>query len=226
MASARVSIISDDRIFCDGLRRILSADGSLASIQLPERPPATSADIRAAGLGVLLSDARMHGAIDLCRRLKQEGGPPVLFIAVADDETWAVSALAAGGRGIILKSAPPEDVSKAIHVILKGGIWAPRPVIVAAWLKETRERSSDASPILDPRLTPREMEVLRHAAAGLGNREVAFALAISEATVKAHLTSIFQKLGLRGRARLAAAYHGIANPTTAHSAPDRARRPA
>ena len=52
-------------------------------------------------------------------------------------------------------------------------------------------------------------ESLRYAAAGLGNKEVASRLSISEATVKVHLTHIFQKLGLRGRGELAAAYHGL-----------------
>jgi len=52
--------------------------------------------------------------------------------------------------------------------------------------------------------------VLRHAAAGLANKELADRLAISEATVKAHLTRIFQKVGCHSRAELAAAFHGIA----------------
>ena len=55
-------------------------------------------------------------------------------------------------------------------------------------------------------------EVFRYAAAGLGNKEVAGRLAISEATVKVHLTHIFQKLGVRGRAELAAAFHGVISP--------------
>jgi len=58
-------------------------------------------------------------------------------------------------------------------------------------------------------LSSREKEVLRHAATGLSNKELAERLAISEATVKVHLTHIFQKLGVRGRAELAAVYHGL-----------------
>jgi DNA-binding NarL/FixJ family response regulator len=160
---------------------------------------------------VLLIDARSRGAEDLCVALEQDGGPPIVCVGLGEDGISALGALGAGARGVLFKSAPPEDVTKAIHVVLNGGIWAPRQVLVAACLSQ-RPRSS-ALPALDRRLTPREMEVLRHAAAGLGNRELAFTLAISEATVKAHLTSIFQKLGLSGRARLAAAYHGIVSPT-------------
>jgi DNA-binding NarL/FixJ family response regulator len=162
---------------------------------------------------VLLIDAGSRGVRELCTTLVQDDDPPIVYIALRDDERWAVDALVAGARGILLKSAPPEDLTKAIHVVLNGGVWATHEILVAAWLNQTRQRSKRAPilPIVVPRLTPREMEILRHAATGLGNRELAFTLAITEATVKAHLTSIFQKLGLHGRARLAAAYHGIVN---------------
>jgi DNA-binding NarL/FixJ family response regulator len=69
--------------------------------------------------------------------------------------------------------------------------------------------------ILEHRLSTRETEVFRHAATGVGNKELADRLAISQATVKVHLTHIFQKLGVQSRAELAAAYHGlIASNTT------------
>ena len=58
-------------------------------------------------------------------------------------------------------------------------------------------------------LTPREKDVLALLADGYRNREIADRLAISRATVKAHLTQIFQKLGVNGRAQLAAMYHGV-----------------
>lgn len=73
-------------------------------------------------------------------------------------------------------------------------------------------RGGRAWQILKQRLSDREREVFRHAAMGLSNKELAQRLAVSQATVKAHLTSIFQKLGLRSRAELAAAHHGMLPP--------------
>jgi len=67
-------------------------------------------------------------------------------------------------------------------------------------------RRRSASP--PEQLSRREREIFRHAASGLANKELATQFAIEEATVKAHLTRIFQKLGVRGRAELAAVYHG------------------
>ena len=70
---------------------------------------------------------------------------------------------------------------------------------------------------MDTRLSRREREVLRHAATGVGNKELAHRLSISEATVKVHLTHIFQKLGVPGRAALAAAYHQVGSSGAADS---------
>jgi DNA-binding CsgD family transcriptional regulator len=64
------------------------------------------------------------------------------------------------------------------------------------------------SAMLERQLSRREREIFREAATGLGNKELAARLDIGEATVKAHLTHIFQKLGVRGRAELAAVYYG------------------
>jgi DNA-binding CsgD family transcriptional regulator len=94
--------------------------------------------------------------------------------------------------------------------VSEGQVWARRGVLARM---EHRSASSAAGrggeSMLDQHLSDREREVCRQAAMGLSNREMAKRLAISQATVKAHLTRIFQKLGVRGRTELAAAYHGM-----------------
>jgi len=86
-----------------------------------------------------------------------------------------------------------------------GDVWAPRDLLAAVWLRHVNasvatRRATEA--VLEQRLTLREREVLRCTASGLGNKEVAAQLSISEATVKVHLTHIFRKLGLRSRGEL------------------------
>jgi DNA-binding NarL/FixJ family response regulator len=222
MRTIRVAVVSDDRLFADGLRRLLASDRSLVVALLNEQFPTLDA-LRSTTPDALLVEARTVSAFDLCVRMK-ESHPSVktIFVGVNDDDS-AIRALAAGACGILEKSAASDQLSKAIHTVMRNEIWAPRRIVVAAWMRDARQRTMPEGhrvASFDPRLTHREMEVLRHAAAGLGNRELARQLAISESTVKVHLTRIFQKLGLRGRAKLAAAYHGIVAPTD-HQSPAR-----
>ncbi len=156
-------------------------------------------------------DHRLPGAISVCADLTHVDGPRVLFANVAEDDDSAVDALSAGARGVVYGSAPAEEVVKALRVVANNQVWAPRHVVVAMWMRmrTEREKRLATETALAQRLSSREREVFRYAAAGLGNKEVADRLSISEATVKVHLTHIFQKLGLRGRGELAAAFHGI-----------------
>jgi DNA-binding NarL/FixJ family response regulator len=216
----RVGVLSDDRLFCAGLLRLLEGETGFTVVDQAPGAPASTADRP----DVLLLDSRMEGALGLCAAQKREGGPAVILVSAPDEDSWAPEALGAGARGILPKSACAADLVKAVRVVHDEGlIWARRRVIVA-WL----DRLTAAAPArgggadndaLDKRLSSRERDVFRHAAAGLGNRELAQRLAISEATVKVHLTRIFQKLGLRGRGELAAAYHGVIG-----TPPDSSRR--
>jgi DNA-binding NarL/FixJ family response regulator len=215
MLSIRIAILSDDRLLGEGLLRIIAGEPSFVVVGEGDRA-AFGRPLRAAGPQVLLVDSRMEGALALCADLRRQSGPAVIFMAGPDDDGWAVSALEAGARGILAKSARAEYLVKAVRVVSEGQVWAPRHVL-AGWMEHlaiASEAVRAGEPNLE-RLSEREREVFQHAATGLSNRELAKRLAISQATVKAHLTSIFQKLGLRGRAELAAAYHGML-PTARH----------
>ena len=210
MLPIRIAILSDDRLFSEGLLRIVGAESSFVVVGGDEGAPPGS-DPRTAGPDVLLVDSRMKEALALCAEIKRKGGPAVVFVAAPDEDNWAPEALGAGACGILAKSAGPEDLVKAVRAVHGGQIWARRHVM-AAWMKHLAgahgARCVDET-LLERGLSGREREVFRHAATGLSNKELAHRLAISQATVKAHLTHIFQKLGLRGRVELAAAYHGL-----------------
>ncbi|HMF99368.1 MAG TPA: response regulator transcription factor [Vicinamibacterales bacterium] len=205
----RIAILSDDRLYIDGLLHILRDDPDLIPISVSGGPP-LAISLRASDASLAVVDGRAPASLDLCSMLIADVRLPVILVSVADDES-AISALMMGARGIVYRTEAPDRIPRAIRLVSRGGVWAPRKVLVAVLeqLKvDTRARTSAESPLAD-RLSSREREVFRHAAAGLGNKEVADRLSISEATVKVHLTHIFQKLGLRGRGELAAAYHGI-----------------
>jgi DNA-binding NarL/FixJ family response regulator len=221
-----VAILSDDLLMCEGLSHIVAAD-TLLSLVGQLAATVFGPAVRAAGADVLLVDSRMPNALEVCAAVKREGGPAVIFfMAPRDDNTWAVDALAAGARGVLAKDARAQDLVKAIHVVHDGQIWARRQAI-EAWVGHMAGRlPDDRISRLEQGLSDREKEVFRHAATGLTNKELAQRLIISEATVKVHLTHIFQKLGLRGRAELAATYHDIIPPSPDRFPGSILRRPA
>ena len=120
-----------------------------------------------------------------------------------------LAALKAGARGYCNLDMDPQLLKKAVSVVVKGEIWVARNVF-APLLEEltslTERRHKEFPPNLDTRLdrlTPREREIAQLVGGGASNKEIAGRLNITEATVKAHLTAIFRKLGLSDRLGLA-----------------------
>ena len=213
MPPVRVAVLSDDRLYCDGLRYIVGTDPSFSVVGWDAGAVFRPA-LRELHPHALLVDSRMAGALGLCAALKADDGPPVILVAAPDDESWALEALSAGARGILTSVARAEDLVKAVRVVVdEGQLWAPRRVLAASIARLTSPMTAKVGEAaLGRLLSDRERQVFRHAATGLCNKEIAERLAITEATVKTHLSHIFQKLGLRGRGELAAAYHGVASP--------------
>ena len=206
----RVALLSESALFRSGLRRLLGTDRSFLVVGEVTAPPVREL-LRSRFPQILLVDAQIEGALDFCRELRLNGVRPWVILAAADrDERWAVEALKTGVRGILPKSAAVEILLKAIRVVHQGELWASKRVI-ALTVGELAARSVNP-PVgklaFGKRLSPREQEIVQLIVGGLSNLEAANRLGITEATVKAHLTHIFQKLALRGRAQLAARYNG------------------
>jgi DNA-binding NarL/FixJ family response regulator len=206
----RVAVLSDSALFRSGIRRLLGAERSfLVVAELTARP--VREPLRGSVAQILLVDSQTDGALEVCRELRPNGVRPWVILAGADkDDQWAVEALKMGARGILPKSATVENLLKAIRVVHQGEVWATNRVITLT-IEELAARPVDSRVgTLDfrERLSPREQEIVHLIVGGLSNLEAAVRLGITEATVKAHLTRIFQKLALRGRAQLTARYHG------------------
>ena len=206
----RVALLSESALFRSGLRRLLGTDRSFLVVGEVTAPPVREL-LRSRFPQILLVDAQIEGALDFCRELRLNGVRPWVILAGADrDERWDVEALKTGVRGILPKSATVENLLKAIRVVHQGELWASKRVI-ALTVEELAARSVNP-PVgklaFGKRLSPREQEIVQLIVGGLSNLEAANRLGITEATVKAHLTHIFQKLALRGRAQLAARYNG------------------
>ncbi|MFF0887147.1 response regulator [Streptomyces sp. NPDC003456] len=145
---------------------------------------------------VVLMDLQLGEGIDgveTTRRLTSAPGPSphVLVLTTYDTDADITRAIEAGATGYLLKAERPEELFAAIHAAARGrpALSAPVASRVMAGLRSPR-----------PSLTGRERDILAQLARGLGNREIARALFISEATVKTHLRRIYDKLGVDNRA--------------------------
>ena len=151
---------------------------------------------------VLIVDLRMPGAsgLEVLRRLRGEAQQPATIVLagnISDDEV--VEAMRLGAKGVVLKEMAPMLLVQCIRKVAAGGVWLEKEAIGRALgkLLQGGERSRSV-------LTPREIEIVKMVAEGFGNREVAERLFISEGTVKTHLHTIYEKLGLKGRVQLVA----------------------
>ncbi|MFE3579932.1 response regulator [Streptomyces vinaceus] len=144
---------------------------------------------------VVLMDLQLGEGIDgveATRRITAVTDPPhVLVLTTYDTDADVTRAIAAGATGYLLKAERPEELFAAIHSAAAGRTTLSPPVAsrVMAHMRGSR-----------PTLTDRERDILGQLARGLGNRDIARALFISEATVKTHLGRIYDKLGVDTRA--------------------------
>jgi len=132
----------------------------------------------------------------------QSGGALVnssLMILTEDPESLAVDVLGSGLRAILPRYATPEEIIAAIQAAATGLV-ALHPDIFDSMLSRIRPGQQSELDPLGQILTPREIEVLRMIADGLGNKEIASKLSISDHTVKFHISSTFAKLGASNRA--------------------------
>ena len=194
-------IIADDHpLFRNALRQALS--GSFANTNWFE---ADSADALQALLeqtetsyDMVLLDLQMpgsHGYSTLIHLRTHFPELPVVVISAHEDAMTISRAVHYGSTGFIPKSASMETLADALTAVLYGDMWLPANIE----LQEIDEDATDqmASKLAD--LTPQQYKVLQMFAEGLLNKQIAYDLGVSEATIKAHATAIFRKLGVRNR---------------------------
>ncbi|MFI1971449.1 response regulator [Streptomyces cinnamoneus] len=198
----RVLLVDDHPVVRRGLRAMVdelpdveavgeAADGAEALRLLDggARPDVVLMDLQ--------MGAGMHG-VEATRRITARPGPPaVLILTTYSTDADILAAVEAGATGYLLKDAPPEEVTAAVHAAARGETVLAPPV-AARLLGRVRAGGR-------PVLSPRETEILGLLAEGLANRQISRRLFISEATVKTHLVHIYGKLGVDSRTAAIAA---------------------
>jgi DNA-binding NarL/FixJ family response regulator len=120
---------------------------------------------------------------------------PVVVVSGTDDSSVIVRALSLGAAGFIPKSTPVPDMHAAVSAVLEGGEWIPEGIDPEA----TVDREADEIARRMSTLTPQQMRVLMMLREGLLNKQIAYELSVSEATIKAHVSAILQKLKVESR---------------------------
>jgi DNA-binding NarL/FixJ family response regulator len=198
----RILIADDHPVVREGLRAILEAAPDL--ILVGEAADGAEAVQLAGTLSpdVVLMDLRMPGldGIQAIRQIKARyPAVEVVILTTYDDDAYIVRGLRAGARGYLLKDTSRKALFEAVRAAARGESLLPSAVVekVVAHLAEPRPAGTE-------RLSGREREVLALLAQGAANKEIARHLNITERTVKAHVTSIFTKLGVSSRAEAVA----------------------
>ncbi|MBC9820786.1 response regulator transcription factor [Terrabacter sp. MAHUQ-38] len=198
--TVRVVLVDDHPVVRAGLRALVDGqDGievvgeasdlaSAVRVVTQERPDVVLMDL---GLG------EGPGGAEVTARVRAlPGAPNVLVLTTYDTEADILRALDSGAVGYLLKDAPPEQLFAGIRATARG-----ETVLAPSVAARLVRRAASPGPVV----TEREVEVLELLSRGLGNREMARELLVSEATVKSHLSHVYTKLGVDTRAGAVAA---------------------
>jgi DNA-binding NarL/FixJ family response regulator len=205
----RILIVDDHALFRVGIANILGREPDFEVVG--EADDSRSAVDRAieTSPNVILMDLSLPspGGIETTQRIKRElPSTAIIVLAVSEDEDALFDAIKAGAAAFILKDVGPDDLVTIIRRVATGEflindkVFA-KPAVASRVLKEFRELAvygQEAAPIFAP-LSPREVEILDNIAQGMTNKQVAYALSISEQTVKNHMSSILRKLAVNDR---------------------------
>jgi DNA-binding NarL/FixJ family response regulator len=200
MSAIRVLIVDDQPLARAGFKAVLEATGTIQVVAEAENGERAVELARRHGPDVVLMDVRMPGmdGIEATRRMPHQ---KVLILTTFGLDDYIIEALRAGASGFLLKDAPVEELVRAVRTVAAGDAQL-SPAVTKRLLVQVARRlpaavQRDTGPLAQ--LTEREHEVLRLLAVGMSNAEIAGALVVSEPTVKTHVSSVLQKLGLRDR---------------------------
>jgi len=205
--SVRIVIADDHTIFRDGLRRLLEAEPELEVVGEAADGAETVTQTRRLTPDILLLDLAMPRVpgMDALRELStgdEATKTKIIVLTAAVERLQIVQALQMGARGLVMKEAATQLLMKAIRTVMSGQYWIGREA-VGDIVDFMRTNASGEKPPRNFGLTKREMEILAAIVAGLSNKEIARRFALSEDTVKHHLTNIFDKVGVASRLELA-----------------------
>ncbi len=205
----RILLVDDHTLVRKGLAQLLIS--CMPEVTIVEAGDADEADVLLRGqtFDVALVDIRLpgRGGLDLLRDIRSDfPGLPVIIVTNYDNPEYVKTAMAEGAAGYLLKDATPADLSQAISVAVSGAGNVLSARAIRNLFDESgsvRGSNGNGHRPLEAGLTRREADIMELLAAGNSNREISRKLFLSEKTVKAHLASVFRKLGVTNRTQAA-----------------------
>jgi DNA-binding NarL/FixJ family response regulator len=201
----REVLIADDHpLFRDALKRAVLQALPDAGLREADGVTALHAIVDAhPDLELLLLDLHMPGATGFSALVHIRGqhpGLPIIVVSAHEEAGIIRRAIAHGASGYIPKSASVETIVDAVRRVVDGDVWIPASVHGAGSALKPDEAGAAARVA---ELTPQQFRVFNMIAEGLLNKQIAYDLGVSEATVKAHMTAIMRKLGVSNRTQVA-----------------------
>jgi DNA-binding NarL/FixJ family response regulator len=198
----RVLICDDHALFRRGLIMVLESEDGIEVVAEAEDGKEAIRTAEDIAPDVILMDVRMPrmSGIEATRAISESvPSAKVLMLTVSDEEEDLYEAVKAGATGYLLKEISIEEVANAIRAVVTGQSLI-SPSMASKLLSEFNNLARQAQQkVIAPKLTDRELQVLKLVAQGMSNREAAEALFISENTVKNHVRNILEKLHLHSR---------------------------
>jgi DNA-binding NarL/FixJ family response regulator len=202
--SLRVLIVDDHALFRRGLQMVLKQEPDIDVVGEAEDGHEAVQKAQELMPDVILMDVRMpkRSGIEATRQVKDLlPHVKILMLTISDEEADLYDAIKAGASGYLLKEISIDEVADAIRSV-QAGQSRISPSMASKLLAEfaaMSKRADERQQLPAPRLTEREMEVLKLVAQGMNNRDIAKELFISENTVKNHIRNILEKLHLHSR---------------------------
>jgi DNA-binding NarL/FixJ family response regulator len=201
----RVLIVEDQTLVREGIEKLLNLAADITVVERAIDGEDGLQKLRQSSPDVVLLDVRMPKmtGIEFLESLQKAGDPtPTILLTTFDDDAALLKGIRLGARGYLLKDVSLKKLTEAIRLVAGGGTMI-SPVVTERLRRGLKTAPLSVSPDDDDEeeLTPRETEILRLMTGGYSNREIAFALALSEGTVKNYVSNILGKLGVRDRTR-------------------------